>query len=58
MTTDANDRVSARPGRDELEARVRSLEAGMEEDANKHGKALREAREARDELAAEARVLR
>ncbi|CAM9356887.1 unnamed protein product, partial [Ectocarpus sp. 13 AM-2016] len=52
------DRAFVRLGRQELEGRVRSLEASMEEETTRQAKSLRKATEERDALKAEAIRLR
>lgn len=52
------DRAFVRLGRQELEGRVRSLEASMEEERAHQAKSLRKATEERDALKAEATRLR
>ncbi|CAN0330112.1 unnamed protein product, partial [Ectocarpus sp. 12 AP-2014] len=52
------DRAFVRLGRQELEGRVRSLEASMEEERARQSKSLRKATEERDALKAEATRLR
>lgn len=53
-----DNRASVHLGREELEERVRSLEASAEEEGARHAKALREAVGERDALEAEANILR
>ena len=53
-----DNRASVRLGRQELEGRVRSLEASAEEEGKRHEKSLVEVVGERDAFEAEAKVLR